>query len=41
MFFICEYERKHEVARALAEMGAGAQNFSFDKYGLQTWRYRP
>jgi D-glycero-alpha-D-manno-heptose-7-phosphate kinase len=40
MFFICEYERKHEVADALAKLGVGVQNFSFDKYGLQTWRYR-
>ncbi|MEM0448489.1 MAG: kinase [Methanomassiliicoccales archaeon] len=41
MFFICEYERKHEVAKALSKLGVIVQNFSFDKYGLQTWRYRP
>jgi D-glycero-alpha-D-manno-heptose-7-phosphate kinase len=41
MFFICEYQRKHEVANALAKLGVQVQNFSFDKYGLQTWRYRP
>jgi len=39
MFFVCEYDRKHQVARQLAELGAQMQNFSFDKNGLQTWRY--
>lgn len=41
MFFICDYERKHQVAKGLAKLGVEVQNFSFDKYGLQTWRYRP
>jgi D-glycero-alpha-D-manno-heptose-7-phosphate kinase len=40
MFFMCEYDRKHLVARKLADMGVQMQNFSFDKHGLQTWRYR-
>jgi D-glycero-alpha-D-manno-heptose-7-phosphate kinase len=40
MFFICEYDRKHLVANKLEEMGAEIVNFNFDKYGLQTWRYK-
>lgn len=40
MFFICEYERKHQVANSLTKLGVEVQNFSFDKYGLQTWRYK-
>lgn len=40
MFFVCAYDRKHMVARKLAELGVQVQNFSFEKYGLQTWRYR-
>lgn len=40
MFFICDYERKHLVANSLAKLGVEVQNFSFEKNGLQTWRYK-
>jgi D-glycero-alpha-D-manno-heptose-7-phosphate kinase len=40
MFFICEYDRKHQVANELQKMGAEIVPFNFDKHGLQTWRYR-
>ncbi len=37
MLFYCVFERKHEVARALAELGANATEFAFEPSGLQTW----
>jgi D-glycero-alpha-D-manno-heptose-7-phosphate kinase len=40
MFFICDYERKHCVANELDKLGAKMVNFNFDKYGLQTWRFK-
>lgn len=40
MFFICEYDRKHLVADELAKLGVEMVPFNFDKYGLQTWRFR-
>jgi D-glycero-alpha-D-manno-heptose-7-phosphate kinase len=39
MFFICEYDRKYNVANELAKLGVEIVNYNFDKYGLQTWRY--
>ncbi len=39
MFFICEYDRKHNVANELTKLGVEIANYNFDKYGLQTWRY--
>jgi D-glycero-alpha-D-manno-heptose-7-phosphate kinase len=41
MFFLCEYDRKHLVARELGRMGAITSDFNFEKDGLQTWRHRP
>jgi D-glycero-alpha-D-manno-heptose-7-phosphate kinase len=40
MFFICDYDRKYLVADSLQQHNAQIVNFNFDKYGLQTWRYR-
>jgi D-glycero-alpha-D-manno-heptose-7-phosphate kinase len=40
MFFICEYDRKYQVANELNKMGVEIMPFNFDKYGLQTWRYK-
>ncbi|MBI0584484.1 MAG: kinase [Methanomassiliicoccus sp.] len=40
MFFLCEYDRKHNVANELAKLGVDVVNYNFDKYGLQTWRYQ-
>jgi D-glycero-alpha-D-manno-heptose-7-phosphate kinase len=39
MYFICEYDRKHEVAKALSALGVEIRNFNFEKNGMQTWRY--
>ena len=39
MFFLCEFERKHIVARELVKLGAIIYDFNFEKDGLQTWRY--
>jgi D-glycero-alpha-D-manno-heptose-7-phosphate kinase len=39
MFFICEYDRKHNVANELTKLGVDIVTYNFDKYGLQTWRY--
>jgi D-glycero-alpha-D-manno-heptose-7-phosphate kinase len=39
MYFICEYDRKHEVAKALNALGVEIRNFNFEKNGVQTWRY--
>jgi D-glycero-alpha-D-manno-heptose-7-phosphate kinase len=39
MFFICEFDKKHIVADKLEKIGAEVIDFTFDKYGLQTWRY--
>ena len=40
MFFLCEYDQKHMVAKELRKLGVEMVNFNFDKHGLQTWRYR-
>ncbi len=40
MFFLCEYDRKHQVGDELVKMGVEIVPFNFDKHGLQTWRYR-
>ena len=40
MFFLCEYDRKHLVAKELASHGAVISDFNFEKDGMQTWRYR-
>lgn len=37
MMLFCEPERKHEVSKALREMGAEPEGVSFDLRGLQTW----
>jgi D-glycero-alpha-D-manno-heptose-7-phosphate kinase len=37
MFFYCEFEKKHLVARELERLGAHVAPFSFDLHGLQTW----
>ena len=40
MFFLCDYDKKHMVAKELRKLGVEMVNFNFDKHGLQTWRYR-
>jgi D-glycero-alpha-D-manno-heptose-7-phosphate kinase len=39
MYFICEYDHKHDVAKALSDLGAEIKTFNFEKNGMQTWRY--
>ncbi len=40
MMLFCEPERKHEVSRALRDLGAQPEPVSFDLRGLQTWEAR-
>jgi D-glycero-alpha-D-manno-heptose-7-phosphate kinase len=37
MLFYCMFERKHEVAAALAKLGAAVTEFAFEPNGLETW----
>ena len=37
MLFICEFDKKHEVAAKLRSMGAEIVDFAFDSFGLRTW----
>ena len=37
MFFYCQFDKKHIVARELERLGAQVVNFTFDRHGLQTW----
>jgi D-glycero-alpha-D-manno-heptose-7-phosphate kinase len=34
----CRYDRKHEVANRMIELGATVDEFAFEPYGLRTWR---
>ena len=38
MLFYCPFEKKHQVAKALKEMGGIITEFGFEFNGLQTWR---
>jgi D-glycero-alpha-D-manno-heptose-7-phosphate kinase len=40
MYFVCEYDKKHIVAKRLKKLGATITDFTFEKKGVQTWRYR-
>ena len=40
MIYYVDYERKRELIKALKNIDADIVNFSFDKYGLQTWRIK-
>jgi len=40
MYFICEYDKKHIVAKSLKKMGATMTDFTFEKDGVQTWRHK-
>ncbi|WP_400207932.1 GHMP family kinase ATP-binding protein [Candidatus Methanomassiliicoccus intestinalis] len=39
MFFICDYDKKRDVARELTTLGANVVEYNFEKHGLQTWRF--
>jgi D-glycero-alpha-D-manno-heptose-7-phosphate kinase len=34
----CRYDRKHEVAERMIELGASVDEFAFEPSGLRTWR---
>ena len=38
MLFYCPFEKKHQVAKVLREMGGIITEFGFEFNGLQTWR---
>ena len=40
MFFVCEYDKKHTVAKTLMKMGATTPAFSFEEHGVKTWRHK-
>jgi D-glycero-alpha-D-manno-heptose-7-phosphate kinase len=40
MYFVCEYDKKHIVAKQLKKMGATITDFMFEQHGVQTWRQR-
>jgi D-glycero-alpha-D-manno-heptose-7-phosphate kinase len=39
MFFVCEYDKKHIVAKKLNSMGATITDFVFEPLGVQAWRH--
>jgi len=38
MLLYCQFERKHQIAERLKEMGATLSGITFESHGLQTWR---
>ncbi|MCL2143205.1 MAG: kinase [Methanomassiliicoccaceae archaeon] len=40
MYFVCEYDKKHLVAKELTKMKATITDFMFEKTGVQMWRQR-
>ena len=39
MYFICRYDRKYSVAKALQTMGAKVADYMFEPEGVISWRY--
>ena len=39
MYFICEYDRKYNVAKELLKMGAKVTDYMFEPEGVISWRY--
>lgn len=39
MYFICEYDRKYNVAQELGKMGAKVTDFMFEPQGVTSWKY--
>ena len=39
MYFICRYDRKYSVAKALQSMGATVADYMFEPEGVISWRY--
>lgn len=40
LLLFCPFQKKHEIAKKVTEMGAVVVNFSFEKEGLQVWSTR-
>ena len=40
MYFVCEYDKKHIVAKELKKMGATITDFMFERSGVQMWRHK-
>jgi len=40
MYFVCEYDKKHIVAKNLKKMNATITDFMFEMKGVQTWRHK-
>jgi len=40
MYFVCEYDKKHVVAKELKRMGATITDFMFERSGVQMWRQK-
>jgi D-glycero-alpha-D-manno-heptose-7-phosphate kinase len=38
LLLYCRYDRKHDVARRMGELGAVVDDFAFEDAGLRTWR---
>ena len=38
MYFICEYDKKHQVAKELIKWGARVTDFMFEPNGAHSWR---
>ena len=38
MYLFCEFDKKHDVVKAIKELGGVVYDFSFDLKGYQTWR---
>ncbi len=39
MYFICEYNRKYNVAQELQKLGASVMDYMFEHRGVVSWRY--
>lgn len=39
MYFICEYDRKYNVAQELGKLGVKVTDFMFEPQGVISWRY--
>ena len=39
MYFYCSFDKKHNVANALKNIGIKLVEFKFELNGLQTWTY--
>ena len=38
MFFVCQYDKKHLVAKEVQKLGAKVVDFAFEPLGARSWR---